>query len=248
MLPKPICVSRKQSSSARRSTSGATMGNTTHPLSHCAGLIQLGPHARSRISANVWRKGKARRFLLRAEHAALPDAQAASRLRVRPQLRFGKTEWPTVAQVAVGVFRIMQNIIHGRPDMEDRNFGCTQAKRHPRYVYSTDANGCLVHLVRAVNFRWYDIGGTCGEYLVRRNSPTVNITTKCGQLFHVVKHYGKKRRDGAGAMMCELPNPDAVLCGRCQGDAASFRKTKDAYKERQSAKLKLGCMVEGEAQ
>lgn len=126
-------------------------------------------------------------------------------------------------------------IIQGRPDLGNHSFGRTHAKRFPPYVYSTDANGCLVHQVKSVEFGWYDV--ETRDSLRRLQNPRVVIMTKCNQMF-----FPKNRHRGTAAV-CELPNADALRCGRCEGRAATFRKNGD-YAERKKAHEKLGCLVE----
>jgi hypothetical protein len=132
----------------------------------------------------------------------------------------------------------MSHIIQGRPDMADRKFGITRAKKHLPYVYSTDVNGCLIHKVRYVELIWYEV--ETRDSLRRLDNPRIRITTKCGQTFFV----GYRRRNTP--IMCELPKVDAVLCGRCEGKAATFRKGKSSISERFAAHQKLGCLVEVE--
>lgn len=130
-----------------------------------------------------------------------------------------------------------QNIIQGRPDFTDRNFGVTRAKRHAKYVYS-NLNGLLLHKIAHVQLRWYDAGG---DHLIRRETPHASITTICGQTFFG----GKTRRGGkVRATMCELPKPDAVLCGRCHGEGPVFGKDSTPGVTKQEAKTRLGCVVQ----
>lgn len=130
-------------------------------------------------------------------------------------------------------------IIPGRPDRERKDFGVTRAKRFPSHVYSNDANGCLVHKVRHVKFRWYDIASI--DSLRWLTAPQAIVTTNCGQVF-----FPKNKRERIpkrGFTMCELPSADAVLCGRCQGSAATFKKGAQSNPERLAAREKLGCLV-----
>ncbi len=126
-------------------------------------------------------------------------------------------------------------IVEGRPDVQDRNFGFTVAKKYLPYVFSRAANGCLVHKVKAVRLRWYDYAMT---YLVRRESPQVHIETICNQVFFV-----RKRKEN-GPQMCETPAADAVMCGRCLGTGTTFKKDKSSWNDRRAARKKLGCMTE----
>lgn len=126
-----------------------------------------------------------------------------------------------------------EHIIKGRPDMTDHKFGVTRAKKHLPYVYSTDANGCLIHKVRFVELRWYEV--ETRDSLRRLDNPSISITTKCNQIFFV------RNRNRNTPVMCELPKSDAILCGRCEGKAATFRKDKSSFSERIAAHKKLGC-------
>lgn len=126
-------------------------------------------------------------------------------------------------------------IIKGRPDFHIKNYGITKAKKFPPYVYSTNANGALIHQVRSVDLRWYDVANG-GHDLKWRHNPRMSINTKCGQRFFASK---------GNANVCELPNPDAVMCGRCEGKQANFRKGKYS-EERKAANKKLGCLVKAE--
>jgi hypothetical protein len=126
-----------------------------------------------------------------------------------------------------------RQIIKGRPDFQNKNFGITRAKRFPPFVFSTDANSCLVHKVASIEFHWTDVINQ-GRDLIRLDSPRIIIRTKCGQFFRPVK---KK------AVVCELPSPDALVCGRCERKSSTFRKGKDSYNARRKAHDKLGCLT-----
>lgn len=127
-------------------------------------------------------------------------------------------------------------IINGRPDMEDHSFGTTKAKKFPPFVYSTNSNGCLIHKVRFMELRWYEVESR--DSLRWLKNPRIIIVTKCSQSFFL------KSRNGLGFKMCEIPSPDAVMCGRCEGKNASFSKGVDSYEKRKEAHAKLGCMAE----
>lgn len=127
-------------------------------------------------------------------------------------------------------------IVPGRPDFADKSFGITKAKRHVKYVYSNDANGCLIHKVREVTFHWYEAKG---DYLERRQAPHICIKTICSQVFFAHNRKGKR-----AATMCEIPSPDAVLCGRCHGEPPVFTKGKSHAEEKRAARARLGCVME----
>lgn len=126
-------------------------------------------------------------------------------------------------------------VIEGRPDFEDHNFGVTRAKRHPKYVYGT-AFGSLLHKVAYIQMRWWspDYGR-----LVRRKAPRLLISTICGQTFFV----GAMKNGKPRSTMCELPKPDAVLCGRCHGEGPTFGKNSNAGVTKREAKARLGCVI-----
>lgn len=125
-------------------------------------------------------------------------------------------------------------IIQGRPDFENHTFGVTRAKRHPKYVYG-NVFGCLVHEIAYVEFRWYDVGPG-GHSLIRRAHPKISITTRCQQVFLLRNSNGRPR-----STMCEIPNPDAVLCGRCQSKGPIFGKNGSGNTTKSAAKVRLGC-------
>ena len=132
------------------------------------------------------------------------------------------------------------NIIHGRPDFADPYFGVTVAKKHPPYVFSINANAALVHKIRSVELRWWKVGGVRGECLVRLHRPRLIANTLCGTFFFL---------NGAKSRTCQIPSPEALLCGRCHGVGAIFDRvtcrTKDGTLTRSDAHVKLGCMVAG---
>ena len=125
-------------------------------------------------------------------------------------------------------------IIQGRPDFQNPKFGVTRAKRHPKYVYG-NVFGCLVHEIAYVEFRWYDCGAG-GSCLIRRDHPWITITTNCGQVFFYRSQNGKPK-----STMCEIPNTDAILCGRCQGKGPVFPKSGKWDVTKSEAKIRLGC-------
>lgn len=118
------------------------------------------------------------------------------------------------------------------------DFGVTVAKRHPPYVFGIRGVSCLVHRVRRVELHWYRIADH-GRALVKMKRPVMIASTVCQQSF---------RLDGDISRTCQLPKPDALLCGRCQRKQATFPKRGNARIEnisRQEAHVKLGCIVNG---
>jgi hypothetical protein len=129
--------------------------------------------------------------------------------------------------------------IRGRPDFSDRRFGITEAKKYPPYVFGIRGVSCLVHKVLCVELHWWRCGGSRGEFLVKLKRPVMIAQTNCQQHF---------RLDPDIARTCRVPNPDALLCGRCHGEGATFGKRGPSKKEgltRQEAHVKLGCVVQG---
>lgn len=132
-----------------------------------------------------------------------------------------------------------QLIIQGRPDFEDHDFGVTRPKRHAQYVYSNQ-NGALIHKVSHVSLSWYQAQS---DHLVRLTTPNMTIRTICGQQFFGSKNRGGKQR----LTMCAIPKPDAVLCGKCHGEEATFGKHGNAPCDKRAATARLGCITEVQA-
>lgn len=125
-----------------------------------------------------------------------------------------------------------EKIIHGRPDFGDSKFGHTRAKKVPKYAYSP-RRGCLVHKVLRIEMRWWDVGGD-GEYLIRRDSPRMTIFTSCGQMMFLSK---------GRSTTCAIPEPNAVLCGRCHGEGPIFGKNSKHKVTKREASARLGCIA-----
>ncbi len=133
--------------------------------------------------------------------------------------------------------------IHGRPDFADSSFGITTLKRFPPYVYSL-MGGMLVHKVREVTARWYEAKACRCEgrleysHLERRTTPRLTVVTVCGQTFYAgAEHAGRSRA-------CEIPKPDAVLCGRCHGTGPVFgRGLAEQSTKRADARRRIGCVA-----
>jgi hypothetical protein len=123
----------------------------------------------------------------------------------------------------------------GRPDFPGWNrFGITEAKTFPKYVYSANKMGFLMHKIAKVELHWWE---ACdgGERLVRRDKPRMIAHTVCGD---------SRFLEPGRAHTCCLPKPDAVLCGRCHGRPATFRGRKENEVSKQFAKDHLGCFIE----
>lgn len=134
--------------------------------------------------------------------------------------------------------------IHGRPDIEGNpRFGWTEAKRFPPYVYGRRTQASLVHRVAGVDLQWYGVSRS-GHALTRLDTPQAFARTVCGMTFFL--HTRVARRS---CVTCVVPAPDAVLCGRCHGQAPTFGRGGEGTKAgltRRAAHLRLGCVVEGE--
>lgn len=129
--------------------------------------------------------------------------------------------------------------IEGRPDFHNHDFGVTYAKKFPPYVFGTSKMCSLVHRIVSVELRWYVPGGHRGECLIRLRRPMMLARTACGN----VRFLQAKR-----SRTCLIPNPDALMCGRCIGELATFGKHGAGTKagiSRSTASAKLGCVVQG---
>jgi len=128
--------------------------------------------------------------------------------------------------------------IEGRPDFHNHGFGLTKAKKHPKYVHSKQ--GMLMHLIADIDLSWWSAQF---DHLVRRKKPRMIIRTVCGHTFFVTK--GAYKGERKVSEMCNLPKPNAVLCGRCHGTGAIWGKNKKAEITKQEARARLGCVIEG---
>jgi hypothetical protein len=138
------------------------------------------------------------------------------------------------------------NIIWGRPDLEwyrSRRTTpqpmVTEAKRFPKYVHGRVGFAALLHKIVAVKLTWYDFGDD-GNFLVRINKPHMYAECACGAHFSL---------DGKRGASCELPAPDAVLCGRCEGIGPIRPKNRqvEGRPTKKEAKVRLGCVARGRA-
>jgi hypothetical protein len=126
-----------------------------------------------------------------------------------------------------------------RLDFIDPAFGVTRAKSHPPFVFGIRGVSCLVHRVAYVDLHWWRIGGPGGSSLVKLKKPLAIATCVCAQHF---------RLESDICRTCRLPDPKALLCGRCHGEIPPFGRHGAATKAgitRQEAHVKLGCAVQG---
>lgn len=129
-------------------------------------------------------------------------------------------------------------VIDGRPDFIDRKFGVTLAKKFPPYVFSITCNSALVHRMARVEIHWWAVTRN-GHGLAKLTKPVLIGHTICGQT---------KRLNAKRSRTCMVPAPDAVLCGRCHGEPATFGKDGAGTKSglsRHVAYTRLGCTVNG---
>lgn len=129
-------------------------------------------------------------------------------------------------------------VIHGRPDFANPEFGITRAKKHAPYVFSIRGLSCLVHKVAYVEIRWFNYGPG-GHTLIRTDTPKMIANTVCGYHFFL---------EAKRSRTCQIPDPAAVLCGRCHGEVATFGKDGPAQQagiSKQAAHIALGCAVKG---
>ena len=134
------------------------------------------------------------------------------------------------------------NVIWGRPDLDWYRSGrgepqpmVSRAKRFPKYAYGRLGFACLLHKIIYVDLRWYDVGES-GEFLFRVNRPHMTAHCACGQMVYLDSKHGNS---------CEIPKPEAVLCGRCHGTGPIWPKNRntDVAITKQLAKVRLGCVA-----
>ena len=132
-------------------------------------------------------------------------------------------------------------IIPGRPDLEwyrsrqGKQPFYTKAKKFPKYVHGVRGNSALIHTIAYVDMDWCQVGGN-GSYLIKLDSPIMHATAICGTHFRLSSKSG---------VTCEIPKPDAVMCGRCNGEMPPFSKRNPNRLDIKAAKKELGCIVEG---
>jgi hypothetical protein len=126
--------------------------------------------------------------------------------------------------------------VMGRPDFGDHCFGKVEIVKHPQYVYSTSKMGMLIHKVLRVQAHWYE---PRYDRLLRLENPKITCDSVCGQIFFIhLPHDDRKFR----ASFCEIPNPGAVLCGRCHGQPSTFAKRGNPPCSKEMAKIRKGCL------
>ena len=119
---------------------------------------------------------------------------------------------------------------------DESKIGYTErAKKFPKYAYGANGNSSLVHKVKAVWLRWYELADG-GWSMQRRINPGLLAETVCGYSILLTPNHGRT---------CEIPKPDAVLCGRCHGQGANFPRGKEHAVPMSLAKVRLGCIAQG---
>jgi len=131
--------------------------------------------------------------------------------------------------------------IEGRPDFADWQFGKTRLAKHPKYVYGTSRQSMLIHKIAYVTAHWYEAHY---DRMLRLETPNLVATALCGQIFFVQLRHDRRKFT---ASMCEIPKPDAVLCGACHGEPRPFGKYGKPPCSKEIAKVRLGCLVRGKS-
>lgn len=121
-----------------------------------------------------------------------------------------------------------------RDAVDERTFGVTTAKRHPKYIYSVNKNACLMHKIASVEIHHYATLNLCK--LGRLKVPAMIAHTVCG---------ASRLLTSERSRTCTVPLPDAVLCGRCHGELPTFRRSGASIEAKRAARVKLGCEVAG---
>lgn len=125
--------------------------------------------------------------------------------------------------------------IMGRPDHNcvlplAEQFWHKRAKSSLPYVHSIGANSCLIHKVAYVDIHWYS---GHYSYMQRLDKPFV--------LVHTVCQFSVSLTGRMAGKVCELPDPNAILCGRCHGELPTFSPQRKIKIKKQWAKDHLGC-------
>ena len=116
---------------------------------------------------------------------------------------------------------------------DESKIGYTEdAKKFPAYAYGKIGSSSLIHKVSRVKLRWYELNSA--TTMQRRINPEMLAETVCGR--HIFL-------DPAHGRMCEIPKPDAVLCGRCHGQGVNFPRGKEHAVPMKLAKIRLGCIA-----
>lgn len=122
-----------------------------------------------------------------------------------------------------------------RDAVNERTFGVSKARSGPAYVFSINKSAGLMHKVDGVTIQWYAIVNI--TTLGRLKRPAMIAHTICGMNFPL---------EADRTRTCRIPEPGAILCGRCHGEPASFGK-RGAHRgmKRSEAHVKLACIENG---
>lgn len=108
------------------------------------------------------------------------------------------------------------------------------AKKHPKYVHGKVGMAMLLHKIAFVRMRWYDYDY---NFIHRLKHPILTAHTICGTMW---------RLEAGKSGTCELPTPDAVICGICSGTGRIWpRGQKNPVVTKRQAKDRLGCVAKG---
>lgn len=124
-----------------------------------------------------------------------------------------------------------------RASVNELMFGVSRTKRHPAYVYSINRNSCLMHKISYVEIQWYALINR--SKMGRLKQPAMIAHTVCGSSRALTPDRSRT---------CHTPFPEAVLCGRCHGEPATFGKHgkgTQAGLKRAEAHVTLGCVIAG---
>lgn len=121
----------------------------------------------------------------------------------------------------------------GRPDFSDPTWGKTRSRKHPPYVFSIRGASALVHKIAYVEMHWWKIANH-RDGVIRVRRPLMYAQTMCGMGFRLA---------GKASRTCYVPNPEALLCGRCHGQLPTLSKRSGIKVNRKEAHVKLGCVV-----
>lgn len=108
-----------------------------------------------------------------------------------------------------------------------------RVKKHPKFVHGKVGSAMLLHKVQYVEARWYAYGM---HEFTRLQHPSLAARAVCGARFHL---------EAGRAGVCELPAPDAVICGMCSGKGRIFGRNGSNHVTKRQAKDRLGCVAEG---
>lgn len=129
---------------------------------------------------------------------------------------------------------IISVAVYDRNEIErDRRKMVSRAKTCPKFVHGKMGHAMLLHKVSHVDLHWYDLAW---DKAIRLAHPKMIAHTVCGASFFL-----EAGRSG----VCEMPKPDAVLCGMCTGEGRIFGRNGNNKVTKRQAKDRLGCIAEG---